>query len=76
MSGTPDLPRGTRLILVADDLLEQFGSRNADGYAITAEWGEQKPEGWYVPTFTVHYDRPLPALARVRRAARHLKESQ
>lgn len=53
------LPLGTRLILAQDDILAQWGARTLDGYRITAEWGEQKPEGWYEPTFTVHYDEPL-----------------
>lgn len=59
------LPPHTRLILASEDLLERFGSRNDEGYAITAEWCEQQPKGWYEPTFTVHYDQPLPALVKV-----------
>lgn len=58
-------PPYTRLILTAENLLEQFDGRNHEGYAITAEWGEQRPEGWYEPTFTVHYDQPLPTLEQV-----------
>lgn len=54
-----ELPPHTRLILASEDLLERFGTRTEDGYRITAEWGEQKPEGWYEPTFTVHHDDRL-----------------
>jgi hypothetical protein len=58
-SGLP--PQGTRLVLMSENLLEQIGSRTNDGYAITAEWGERTPQGWYEPTFAVHYDQPLAA---------------
>jgi hypothetical protein len=49
------LPSHTRLVLVAEDILAQWGTRTADGYRISADWGEQRPEGWYEPTFTVDY---------------------
>lgn len=55
--GTPPF---TRLVLVSDDILEQLGTRNEQGYRMTAEWGEQRPEGWYEPVITVHHDQPLP----------------
>ena len=47
---------GRRLILASEDLLEQFGTRTADGRAITAEWGAVTPEGWYEPVFTTTDD--------------------
>lgn len=46
----------TRLILVSEDILESWVTRTEDGRRITAEWGEQKPEGWYEPTFTATDD--------------------
>jgi hypothetical protein len=53
------LPAHTRLVLIHEDLLGQMGSRTNEGYAITAEWGDPRPEGWYEPTFTAHYDQPI-----------------
>lgn len=50
------LPEGTRLIAIADDLLENLGTRTDDGFALTAEWGEPTPEGWYEPIFTATDD--------------------
>ena len=64
------LPPHTRLILAADELLSLFGSRTLDGYRISAEWGKQKPEGWYEPIFTVHYDDDLQAEVRQEERAR------
>jgi hypothetical protein len=52
-------PEGSRLMLVAVDLLSQLGSRTSDGYAISAEWGEPDERGWYEPTFTIDYDDRL-----------------
>lgn len=46
-------PAGTRLILASENLLEHWGTRTESGRRITVEWGEQRPEGWYEPTFTV-----------------------
>lgn len=60
-SAARETPPGTRLILASEDILTSFGTRTEDGYRITAEWGEQRPEGWYEPTFTVHHDEPFPA---------------
>lgn len=53
-------PPGARLILASEDLLERIGTRSNDGYRITGEWGDQRPEGWYEPTFVIHYDQPFP----------------
>ena len=49
-------PAGTRLILASDELLDRWGTRTASGAAITAEWGEPAPEGWYEPIFTTTDD--------------------
>ena len=58
-------PPHTRLILASEDLLEQFGTRTENGSRITAEWGEQKPEGWYEPTFTRHADDDIARQAAI-----------
>lgn len=50
------IPPGTRLILAAENLLDFFAPRSEDGRKITAEWGDQTPEGWYVPQFKVTDD--------------------
>ena len=66
MTTVGDLPLGTRLILVAEDLLSQFGTRTENGDALTAEWGEPTPEGWYEPTFFAHHDNNLIVTERER----------
>lgn len=48
-------PAGTRLILASENLLDTWGTRTEDGYAIRVEWGEPDKNGWYTPTFTVDY---------------------
>ena len=53
---TAQTPAGTRLILASENILEQFGTRTDNGWAITAEWGEPRPEGWYEPVFTTTDD--------------------
>ena len=50
------VPDGVRLIAIADDLLDNFGTRTDDGFALSAEWGEPTPEGWYEPIFTAKDD--------------------
>lgn len=65
---TDRLPLGTRLVLMAEDLLEQIGTRTEQGDRITAEWGEQRAEGWYEPTFTAHADDNLTSVDRLARA--------
>jgi len=53
---TSAIPPRTRLILAAESLLDDFGTRTEDGHKLTAEWGEPSPEGWYSPTFHIHDD--------------------
>lgn len=48
-------PKGTRLILASENLLDEWGSRTEDGYAISVEWGQPDRNGWYTPTFSVDY---------------------
>jgi hypothetical protein len=48
-------PEGTRLILVNENLLDTWGSRTDDGYAIRVKWGEPDYNGWYTPIFTVDF---------------------
>lgn len=48
------VPKGNRLVLASENLLDAFGTRNERGDKITAEWNDQRPEGWYEPTFTLH----------------------
>jgi hypothetical protein len=60
------LPEHGRLILADEDILTSFGARTDYGDKITAEWGDPMPEGWYTPTFTVHYDDNLVAAERDR----------
>ena len=55
----PAPPPHTRLILASENLLDIWGTRTERGERITVEWGEQKPEGWYEPVFTVHSDDVL-----------------
>ena len=70
-------PEGTRLILASDELLDRWGTRTASGAAITAEWGEPTPEGWYEPVFTTTDDgkevvdrAEIARLRRIEEAAR------
>lgn len=64
MEGTPT---GTRLILASENLLDVWGTRTELGERITVQWGEPEPEGWYLPTFTVHQEGKLPDLSETRR---------
>jgi hypothetical protein len=48
-------PEGTRLILASENLLDEWGSRTEDGYAIRVKWGEPNEHGWYTPTFSIDY---------------------
>jgi hypothetical protein len=68
------LPLHTRLILASKDLLETWGARTKEGWKITAEWGDMKPEGWYEPTFTKTNDGHV--LVTVDSLARALHEAQ
>ncbi len=52
-------PPGTRLVIVAVDFLEHWGTRNERGDRLTFEWGEPDEHGWYTPTITEHYDDNL-----------------
>lgn len=52
-------PANTRLILASENLLDTWGSRTEDGYAIRVEWGQPDHNGWYTPTFTVDYSDRL-----------------
>jgi len=45
-----------RVIHFAEDLLDNFGLRNASGWAIKGEWGEPHEDGTYEPAFTAEYD--------------------
>lgn len=58
----PPPPPHTRLILTSENLLDQWGTRTERGERITVEWGEQRPEGWYEPVFTVNSDDTLATL--------------
>jgi hypothetical protein len=53
-------PKGTRLILANENLLDMWGTRNEDGYRITAEWGEPDKNGWYTPFFGIDFTDRLP----------------
>jgi hypothetical protein len=57
-------PAGTRLILASENLLDTWGSRTEDGYAIRVEWGKPDKNGWYTPTFTIDYTDRLPVMER------------
>ena len=59
-------PLGTRLILVAGDLLQWIGTRTESGDLLTAEWGEKDERGWYEPFLTSHHDDNLVAAERER----------
>jgi hypothetical protein len=48
-------PEGTRLILASENLLDTWGRRTHDGYALRVDWGEPNEHGWYTPTFTIDY---------------------
>lgn len=50
---TAQAPDGYRLVLVSDNLLETFGTRNSDGDPLSFEWGEPDENGWYTPVVTV-----------------------
>lgn len=52
----PDPPEGTRLVLVSETFFDEFVARTERGERTTVEWGQQRPEGWYEPTVTVHSD--------------------
>ena len=67
-------PEGTRLVLVSGNLLDVWGARTIEGYRITADWGEQQPEGWYVPTFTVDAEDRADLLAAVEALERLLSD--
>jgi hypothetical protein len=41
------------------ELMEEWASRDADGYLLTWDWGKPDSEGIYEPTITVHYDDQL-----------------
>ena len=43
------VPEGTRLMLVADNLLETMGTRTDSGAKLSFAWGDPADEGWYVP---------------------------
>ena len=43
----------TRLVRVAEDVLEQFGSRTEDGRKITASWSEPYDDGTYEIIFNI-----------------------
>jgi hypothetical protein len=58
------LPPGTRLILASENLLDTWGARTDQGYAIRVEWGEPNKNGWYTPTFTIDYNDRLPVVER------------
>lgn len=45
----PTPPPGTRLVLVQEDALSQFGTRTEDGARLSFEWGEPDENGWYNP---------------------------
>jgi hypothetical protein len=66
------VPPHTRLILASDNLLDQWGTRTERGERITVEWGEEQPEGWYEPVFTVHSDDTLASSSDELRAALEL----
>jgi len=51
-------PPGLRLVLMADDLLEQMGTRTEDGARLSFEWGEPDSNGWYTPVITRHDFEP------------------
>jgi hypothetical protein len=53
-------PKGTRLILATENLLDMWGTRTEDGYRITAEWGLPDKNGWYTPVFRIDYTDRLP----------------
>jgi hypothetical protein len=65
-------PKGLRLILADENLLDSFGTRTISGLRISAEWGEPEPEGWYVPTFTATDDGGVYIDAREQEALRLL----
>jgi hypothetical protein len=52
----PKPPPGTRLVVASENLLDDFGTRDNEGRALTFEWGEPDEHGWYTPTFTSHED--------------------
>jgi len=56
VSTYPIPPRGTRLVLVSENLLETIGTRTADGRRLSFEWGEPDENGWYAPSITQHDD--------------------
>lgn len=57
-------PKGTRLILATEDVLDSWGARTEDGYKISAEWGEPDENGWYTPTFRIDYTDRLNVVER------------
>ena len=55
-------PKGTRLILASENLLDAWGTRTENGYAIRVQWGTPDQNGWYTPKFTIDYDDRLPVV--------------
>lgn len=63
-------PRGTRLVLVSEDVTEIFAARSAEGRRLTFEWGEPDEHGWYTPAITEHDDDNLATQAAAAERAR------
>lgn len=50
-----DLYGDERLVVVSKSFLENFRMRTYDGYAVSAKWGEQNPDGTYTPVFSIDH---------------------
>jgi hypothetical protein len=53
------IPEPDRKVLMSPVLMDEWASRDADGYRLTWDWGEPDASGCYTPTITRHNDDRL-----------------